>query len=338
MVRLKLLVFMLVGFFVPLFVRADEPVTIERVERWSNVFADSETRWTYRISCDKPFRERVVWRLTVNQRTLASGELEARGAPNKPSEVTIPLRWPTAKAGTVLTAQLSLSVGDDRHEQTVSVFPRDSFAGRSSWLESLKLKVFDTSGETLSLLKENDVPHEQLRTRDALDEVTDGIVIVGEGVSLKKHNGLIDDLRTLAARGVAVLCLASADGDFHFLREKPLAMSVQLRRAEVIGDLDKRLDTAWWPKGPSQQKGLRIASSSEDVISEISDDARAWSWCEWQFDRESNMSSKPSRLIWCGFGIVRSWDDGPTPRYLLTSILERLSDTVVERAARVQVR
>ncbi len=270
--------------------RADDAVTIARVERWSSVFAESETRWTYRFSAEQPFRDRVAWRLT----------------------------------------QLSVSVGEVRHEQTVWIFPRDPLVDRREWLQSLKLNVFDPPGDTLKVLKESDVPHERLRTREALDDVTEGIVIVGEGVSLKKHDGLIDDLWSLAARGVPVLCLASADGEFSFPSEKPLATSVQLRRSDVIRELDKRLDTAWWPNGSSQLQGLRVTSVSDDVVVKISDDAKAWPWAEWEYEMGSGSDLRESplirpRVIWCGFGIVTAWDDGPTPRYLFAKLLERLS-------------
>ncbi|HLQ44337.1 MAG TPA: hypothetical protein VK137_06390 [Planctomycetaceae bacterium] len=310
--------------------RADDAVTIARVERWSSVFAESETRWTYRFSAEQPFRDRVAWRLTANQRTLASGELQARGEADKPGEVILPLRWPKVKEGTALAAQLSVSVGEVRHEQTVWIFPRDPLVDRREWLQSLKLNVFDPPGDTLKVLKESDVPHERLRTREALDDVTEGIVIVGEGVSLKKHDGLIDDLWSLAARGVPVLCLASADGEFSFPSEKPLATSVQLRRSDVIRELDKRLDTAWWPNGSSQLQGLRVTSVSDDVVVKISDDAKAWPWAEWEYEMGSGSDLRESplirpRVIWCGFGIVTAWDDGPTPRYLFAKLLERLS-------------
>lgn len=303
--------------------RADDALTIARVEHWSSVFAESETRWTYRFSAERPFRDRVAWRLTANQRTLASGELQARGEADKPGEVTIPLRWPKVKEGTALAAQLSVSAGDVRHEQTVWIFPRDAFVDRREWLQSLNLSVFDPPGETRKVLKDNDVPHEQLRTREALDEVAEGIVIVGEGVSLKKHEGLIDDLRNLAARSVPVLCLASADGEFRFSSDKPLATSVQLRRPDVIRELDKRLDPAWWPTGASQLRGLRVSSSDDDAVLKISDDANAWPWAEWEY--EVGIGPFRPRCVWCGFGIVSAWDDGPTPRYLFVKLLERLS-------------
>lgn len=125
--------------------------------------------------------ERAAWRLTANQRTLASGELDARGAVDKPADVTIPLRWPKVKEGAVLAAQLTVSVGEVRHERAVWVFPRDPFADRREWLKELKLTVFDPPGETVEVFKDNNIPHGRIRSRDALDNVTEGIVVIGEG-------------------------------------------------------------------------------------------------------------------------------------------------------------
>ncbi len=311
---------MLVGLLAP--ARADDDLKITAIECWSNVFTESESRWTYRVSADQAFRERAAWRLMIGPRSAASGEFEVRGDADKPSDGTVALRWPKVKEGSVQAAQLTVSVGEVRHERVVSIFPRDPFADRVEWLKELKLTVFDPPGETVAIFKENDIPHERIRSRDSLDDVTGGIVIIGEGVSLKKHEGLIDNLRTLAARGVPVLCLASGDGELVFPGDKPAAIAIQLRRADVIRELDKRLDAAWWPKGSSQLHGLRIKGDSDDVLASVSEDAKSWPWCEWQFESESE---HPASLIWCGFGIIKSWDDGPTPRYLFAKILERLA-------------
>ena len=192
-------------------------------------------------------------------------------------------------------------------------------------MKELKLTVFDPPGETVVIFKDHEIPHERIRSRDSLDDVTGGIVVVGEGVSLKKHDGLMDDLRTLAVRGVPVLCLASGDGELAFPGDKPAATAIQLRRADVIRELDKRLDSAWWPKGFSQLRGLQIKGDADAVWAGVSDDTKAWPWCEWQFE---SAADRPTRLIWCGFGIIKSWNDGPTPRFLFAKILERLAPPI----------
>ena len=94
---------------------AADAIKIEPAERWSAVFAESSAKWTYRLSSEEPFRERAAWRLSVQQRTLASGEVEVRGDKDRPAEFNVPLRFPSVKDGVVLEARLTVSVGDVRH-------------------------------------------------------------------------------------------------------------------------------------------------------------------------------------------------------------------------------
>ena len=132
----------------------------------------------------------------------------------------------------------------------------------------------------------------------------------------------MDELRKLTSRGIPVLILASANGEFPFPDERTDSVAVQLKKADVIRELDKRLDTSAWTKGSSQASGLRIEARSTDVVSVIADGQTGWPWCEWRIESQSG---KRALLIWCGFGIIRSWDDGPTPRFLLSALLDRLS-------------
>ena len=305
-------------------VRADDAIVIDPVEQWSSVFADSETRWTYRFSSEQPLNGPAAWRLTINHRLAANGEFDLIDDAKKVIDRKVALRWPKINAGQIQAAQLVVSIGTSRHERTVWLFPRDPFTDRRDWLKGLKLKVFDPNGETIARFTAADIPYESLRTTDAFDEVTEGIVIISEGCSLRKQDEVIDSVRQLAARGISVLCLASVDGQFVFPGEKPQPISVQLRRFDVICELDKRLDAAWWPKGSSQLSGLRFGAESDEVMAEVSDNAKAWPWCEWRYESDSD---KQAHFIWCGFGLIRSWDDSPTPRYLLAAILERLSHT-----------
>ena len=112
--RLRSVVTAIVAFGA-LAARADDALQLEPVERWSNVFAESESRWTYRVSSEMVFREKAAWRLMIGPRSAASGELELRGDADKPADGTIALRWPKVNEGTVQAAQLTVSVGEVRH-------------------------------------------------------------------------------------------------------------------------------------------------------------------------------------------------------------------------------
>jgi len=172
--------------------------------------------------------------------------------------------------------------------------------------------------------KAHDLPYRLVGTTSALSRVTQGMVVVGEGVSIEDRRGLPETLLRLAAGGVSVLCLAPADGDFPFPgggddEEQP--RRVMLGNCEVIRELDKRLDSdAWAPEGRVAATGLELSTSKRGVLLSVGPSPRAWPWLEVIYPQGG-------RLIVCGFGIVEQWDAGPTPRWLLLRILERLSES-----------
>ena len=79
----------------------------------------------------------------------------------------------------------------------------------------------------------------------------------------------------------------------------------------------------------------------DEVLAEITEEANSWPWCEWQFDakkgtgpfsdaQKMDLSPFSPKLIWCGFRMIEAWEDGPTPRYLFSRLLERLSDDMTK--------
>lgn len=304
-------------------VTAADEIELQPVERWSAVFAETSAKWSYRAASDAAFRERAAWRLSAEQRTLASGEVDVQGDRDKSAQFNIPLRFPSVKEGVVLDLQLSVTIGEVKHVKPVWVFPLDPFANRREWLRELKLTVFDPEGDTIKQFEASEIPHERVRQRDALDDVREGIVVIGERTSLTKHDGLIDDLQSLAVRGVPVLCLSSEMGRFEWPGKAAPIGSVSLRRSDIIREIDKQLDGVSWPPGKSpHSRGLIVTAHQDDVVAEVSEEKTAWPWCEWTFAGES---AQPTRLIWCGFDLIESWESGPIPRYLFVRILERLA-------------
>ena len=90
-------------------------------------------------------------------------------------------------------------------------------------------------------------------------------------------------------------------------------------RSDIIAIIDKRLDRGTWPPdGKVTASSLKIRGAVRSAYAEFSDDASGWSWLELGY------GAKRGRLIVCGFGIMSKWDAGPTPRYLLARLFERL--------------
>jgi len=156
----------------------------------------------------------------------------------------------------------------------------------------------------------------------ALDE---GVLIVGEGVSWASQRALPSLALELAGQGVAVLALAPGEGSLPLpggdVEDAPVPESMRLRRADVITELDKRLDAvAWPPDGTLQASGLLITAERGRVVCRFVEGARGWPWFECHFD------APRARFLMCGFPVVKQWEGGPTPRYLLARMLERLAE------------
>ena len=108
--RLRLFVCFVLSCFST--VHADEGLKITPVERWSNVFAESESRWTYRVSTDGAFRERAAWRLTLGQRTL---RYEAYVDRRVQILVEGPSKRPERMMGRTRCGKIVVFDGSDRH-------------------------------------------------------------------------------------------------------------------------------------------------------------------------------------------------------------------------------
>jgi hypothetical protein len=143
-------------------------------------------------------------------------------------------------------------------------------------------------------------------------------------LSLADHPRLFASLTPAAGRGVPVLCLAPADGRFPWPGDDdPAPERLSLRRADAIVELDRRLDArTWLPDGKSAPRGVLVAAHGGHAVGEVCGSERAWPWFEVRYAR--------APLLVCGFDVIRRWDDGPTPRFLLA----RVFDYLTERSSR----
>jgi len=268
-------------------------------------------------------RGRATWSLAIGPRRLNG---VADPDPKKPGRFVVKLPTSDVKPRVPIKMALTFTAraanGDSLGslEKALWLFPNDPFEDRVKWRESLKVTLFDPPETSGALLKKTGIPFKETVNQAELAEKTDGMVMIGAGVSFGDYPGLWEAILKLSARGIPVLCLAPSAG------ELPLpdggAESIALHRASVIRRLDKRLDAADWPpNGKVAVGGVSLKGEEKRAVVEAGK-AGNWPWLE------INYAVPRGKLVVCGFDFLddAKWSAGPTPRFLFARILEYLTE------------
>ena len=297
-----------------------------------NLFGGKETVLPLTITAKESFRGTLGWRLASDGRTLARKEQAIAVGAGQSVTSEIRFETPSVKDGTILSTMLEVIVVEDgasaaaaKLKKAIWIFPENVWADRQEWLKQLNLHVFDPDGKTTALLEKGKIPFATLRNVAALAEFTDGVLIVGEGVSFKEYRGLARSLLQAAAGGAAVLCLAPREGEIPIAdapeNRLPQPMRMEFRQHDIIGELDKQLDAACWPMAGTGLMGIQLQGERGPVIGEVSPAGTGWFWLEMIFASDKHQG----RLVVTGLTFVEKWETSPTPRYLLVKMLERVA-------------
>jgi len=285
----------------------------------------------------------LAWVLAVGSRSLANGAVAVRhpgrGATN--AMVTVPV--PAGREGVVAEATLTTVLADAAGNRLgmatrpVRIFPADPFFDRRRWLEGLRIAIVDPDGGTEKVLTAAGVPLLLARADADIAALRPQVVIVGEGLAWDEHPRLAPDLVGLCGRGTNVLCLAPASGAFPLPGAADtvgdgVADRLALRQADVVGDLDGRLDWRdWSARGSTVVSRLAIVADREAVVARAGVTPRGWPWLEARFaDRESGRPA--GTFVVCGLGIVAHWEETPAARYLFATLLARLTPPAADTA------
>jgi hypothetical protein len=302
----------------------------------SNVFAGRKAHWRYSVQAREDFSGRAAWRLAVGDRTLARREQPVAAGFGRDGAVNIELELPAAKPGVVLSATLTVALLDPdgkertRHEKDVLIFAEDAFSERQRWLRDLKIHLFDPEGKTSEIMTAAGIPFTPVVNMDAFDSIASGLLLIGEGVSLRDYRGLWPAMTRTAARGLPVLCLALSAGEFELpttdTDSAPRAERMVLRQNNVVTDMDKRLDPdAWPPDGRSVASSLALSGGRGSIDANVQANRAGWPWLELGFAHPARPAA-PTRLAVCGFAIMEKWNDSPTPRYLFVELLNYVTE------------
>lgn len=311
--------------------QAVEQVTVSPDEAFSNVFGGRDVTLNYAITSPDKFQGRLGWSLSIEQRTIARGEVAITAGAGRPGHTALRLRVPEVKKGAVVAARLSVDLyagGGGRrvagHQRRLWIFHEDPFALQTEWLEGLEIALFDPEGDTAERFEEAEIPFKQVHNVAALESTACGLLIIGEGVSLDEHRSLPGVMMRTAAGGVPVICLALSSGELPMPgtagADLPVPARVVLGRQDAITTLDKRLDAAAWPPDGEVVAGtLSITSKRYQVVGEVGEAEDGWPWIEVRYPKPG------ATLLICGFSVVEHWDAGPAPRYLVARMLEHVA-------------
>lgn len=305
--------------------RAESDMALSIREPWSNLTAGRLHEFHLQAASAEPFAGRIEWQFMVNNAVVGRGEHEiSQAAP----AVLIRLEVPPVKPGVIVQGALvavfvpaGQTAGNKRMDRVLWFFPEDPLSESEQWVKSLRIRLFDPAGKTAALFEKAKIPHALIRDVEALAEEKDGVLVVGEGVSLKEYRGLADSVMKAVRSGAGVLCLALDEGEWPLPfseKEDGFFKDIHFRQADVISSLDKRLDVKGWaPDGKSVRSSLRVEGDRGGVMGVFRKDDKGWPWVEMK-------AAQGGKLVICGFAIVEKWDASPTPRFLLVKLLEQV--------------
>lgn len=318
---------------------AADRILIAPAESWTTAFAGEDLHFSMRL-IDPGGQSGVPsgslrWSHSVNQRTISRGEVKLNG--NGDSTAEFVLRTPELRDGVTFATTVTTDFVPEGKTQpvatlqrTLTLFPKNPLADRVKWAQSLDIELFDPAEDTARVFEDLKLPHRRAHRLSVVGHPKQtGILIIGEGTSLVNHRALAENALNAAAEGRRIVMLAPSEGEFSLPGtmddgQSNGAFPAELRfsGAQVITQLDKRLDAqSWIGKGNTIPSSLlKIQSSRGRVEVHVGDVTPGWPWLEVHFPDTKGV------FIMCGFKIIKHWDNGPTPRFLLVRILESLQE------------
>ncbi len=293
-------------------------------------FAGSEITTVFRVSGTDMDQASGQWRLSTAGRTVARGEASL-AAKDGAAPFSIMFVLPELNDGVTADLSLDLSIVDARSgvalastNKLIRSFSAEVFADREEWLKSLDIALFDPEEATVSLFDDAAIPCRLVRHPEALSEISQGIVVVGEGLSTREHRGLWDVLVDVASSGVPVFCLALREGGLALPGVGPTetvakSSALVMKRYQAITDADKMFDQkSWCGKREVASRCIEFEGERGPVAACVQEGSDGWLWLEQSFE------DVESQLVLCQFRLVKHWEQSPVPRYLLLKVLEEM--------------
>jgi hypothetical protein len=288
-------------------------------------FAGSEVRAALNLS-GIPRGARAVWRLAVGPRTLIRGEMLLEEGAEKWTQVPVRLRLPPLEKISPLVADLHAEIIDDSGARLASaarqiaIFDSDIRAHVSARLREAPIYVFDPLERTAARMSECGLVYGFARPDTPLDS-TNGVWIIGEGISLDDYPGLAEALFRSAENGLSVVVLAPRQGTVvapgWAYEAQPVPLRMELKDRTFVTEIHKLLDAETWGSCGSVRASFLCPTRdcALEVAAECGNAGPRWSFVSWEFESGGSL-----RI--CTLPMIEKWTCGPVPPYLFLSLLE----------------
>ena len=294
-----------------------------RAEFWSCVMPDQEVELRYR-DLREDRSGRVSWKLTKDHRTLAQGPAQ-RGDND---ELKIKFVLPDIEVHAPLELKLKLTSGDRFISEPLYLYPADPFKDQQKFLEQANLYLFDPTGETSEIFESASIPCQRLESLDSVEAITEGLLVIGQGLAIEENEGLFAILTSLLEKDVSVILLAP-DGDSSKSPRISFALGPQqqifLQRQSITKQFDKRFDTDFWSAENSVSQSWQLSQDANNLTLKNAELTDGWCWIEIAHANCKSGQRKQAALVVCGLGIIDRWADGPMPKHLLLKMFETYS-------------
>lgn len=309
---------------------AANPAHLTLVDEWSGVFAGEKSSFNVLVNSERELNGILSWRLHAHGRTIFRQQKRISVKPGNEKYFSVSIHPPEINDGVILDVTLQIDLTEDgaekpvaRIKRTVRLFNKDPFVQKKNELIATGIALFDPVGKTAAVFESANIPFIRVQGLDSINGFTGRVLIVGEGTPISNYRGLANMLLQLASSGVPVLCLAPSSGEFplNAFLHKPLEQpnTLLLKRQDVIGDLDTKLDfLSWPPNGKVVATSLQLVTDKNGVAGKVSVNDTGWVWMEIDF------GPNKGKFVFAGFAIIEKWNTGPVPRFLLDKLLNHI--------------
>jgi hypothetical protein len=276
----------------------------------------------------------VNWDYTAATAFMSRGQHSFTAEPNRPHTVTIEFKTPPLVPHTMVNSAIRAEFRADNGTEIwakiyypIPLFGENPFILQRARLEEMRLVLFDPEGATRTALTEAKVPFRQATSLEAALAMNPGLLIFGEGVSLRQYRPWADWTAQAAARQVPTLILAPAEGHASLPLQGEAAANMRRMRMEdahFVTTLNKRFTPeAWGDAALPVRGGWRMTSPRAGEVEATFDSSPpgAWAWMEWE-------SAEGTRVALCAYDIIGRWDRAPASRWMLWRLMEHLTEKI----------